>query len=176
MRIIRIPTHRVKALIGEHGKTKRNIEEKCNITLSIDSDGVVEINGKDEESEFFAEPVIKAIARGFSSKDALKLIDPEYILFIFDLNEYAKNKNGLIRLRARVIGTKGRIKTRIEQATDSIINVHGHTVGIIAKYDTIEYAKKAVDMILTGARHSTVENYLAKAEREIFNNRISGRG
>ena len=173
MRFIIIPEDRVGALIGKDGETKKLIEDKCNVKLSVDSENHVNIEG-DEEHEFFAESVVKAIGRGFSPKMALKLVDPDYMLHIFDLDDYATTKNGIIRLRSRIIGTGGKVKTAIEDATNSHIIVHGRTVSVIAKYDSIEYAKKAIDMILSGAKHSTLERYLSRVRRELFENRLSG--
>ena len=172
MRVIKIPEHRVGAIIGENGKTKRLIEDKCKVILNIKSDGDVEVLGE-EDAVFFAEPIIIAIARGFSVKDAIKLTNHDYLFFLFDLREYTNTKNGVVRFKSRIIGREGRVKTNIESATDSIINVHGHTVGIISKYDSIDYAKKAITMILNGVKHTTIETYLSKARKEIFDNRIA---
>jgi len=174
MRIVKVPEHRIAAVIGEKGSTKKMIEDKCHIMLNIHSDGSVEIMGE-EDSEFFAESVIKAIARGFSAWDAIKLSDPDYVLFIIDLREYVHTRNSAVRLKSRVIGREGRIKMSIEHATDSILSIQGHTISIIAKYDAIEYAQKAIDMLLNGSRHATVETYLSQARKDLFENRISGK-
>ena len=173
MRVIKVSNRRLGAVIGEKGSTKKLIEEKCNVKLDINSEGEIKIVG-DESDEFFVESIITAINRGFSVWDALKLYDSDYLLYVYDLNEYTHTKNGLVRLRSRVIGKSGTVKKNIESATDTHIAVYGHTISIIGKYDSIDYAKKAIDMILAGAKHSTVEVFLSKARRQIFDSRISG--
>jgi ribosomal RNA assembly protein len=172
--ILKVPSERVHALIGEGGATKRLIEQKCKVTLRIERDGDVEIGG-DPADIFFAKDVIKAIGRGFAPGQALKLMDHDFNLVIIPLKEITGSDKALIRLKGRVIGENGKIKNRIEEATDSFLSVYGNTIGIISRTDTMEYAKEAVMMLLEGARHATALGFLAKAQREIMENRLRGR-
>jgi ribosomal RNA assembly protein len=172
--ILKVPAERVHVLVGEGGITKRAIEQKCKVTLHIDKDGDVEIEG-DPADIFFAKDVIKAIGRGFAPNQALKLMDHDLNLFIIPLKDMTNSDKALIRLKGRVIGENGKIKNRIEDATDSYLSVYGNTIGIISRTDTMEYAKEAVGFLLEGARHATVLGFLAKAQREIMENRLRGR-
>jgi ribosomal RNA assembly protein len=171
--IIRIPEERVKALIGKEGKTKQLIEKKCDVTLAVDSEGEVQIRG-DTTEVFFAKDVVKAIGRGFEPRTALKLLDSEYGLYIVSLKEIANSDKAKLRLKGRVIGEKGKIKTEIEHSLDARLSVYGSTIGIIARIDTMEQAKEAVDMLLRGAKHTSVLNYVAKARRQIMQERLRG--
>lgn len=171
--LIRIPEERVKIIIGKEGRTKKMLEEKCNVRLVVDSEGEIQITGGPTDV-FFATDVIKAIGRGFEPRTALKLIDQDYGLYILSLKEIANSDKTIIRLKGRVIGEKGTIRMEIERATDAKLCVYGSTVGIIARADTMHHAKEAVDMLLRGVKHTSVLNYLAKARREIMRERLKG--
>jgi ribosomal RNA assembly protein len=171
--LIRIPAERVKILVGKEGKTKKRIEQKCKVKLTIDSEGDVHIDGETTEI-FFALDVVKAIGRGFEPGDALRLLKDDYGLYVISLKEIAKSDKTMKRLKGRVIGENGKIKTEIEKATDSKLCIYGHTISIIAKIDTIEYAKEAIGMLLNGAKHSRVLSYLAKTKRGVMQDRLRG--
>jgi ribosomal RNA assembly protein len=171
--MLRIPEERVKVLIGKEGKIKKLIEEKCNIAFTVDSEGEVQVTG-DPMEVFFALDVIKAIGRGFEPRAALRLLDHDYGLYIVSLKEFANTDKGILRLKGRVIGEKGKMRIEIENATDSKLSIYGGTIGIIAKIDTMERAKEAISMLLRGAKHSSVLSYLAKAKREIMHERLKG--
>lgn len=171
--VLKIPAERVKALNGENGSVRKLIEKRCGVELIIDSDGDVEIVG-DASDVFFAKDVVKAIGRGFAPMHALRLLEQDFGLYIIPLKDIASSDNAMVRLKGRVIGEKGKIKTRIEEATDSYLSVYGSTIGIISRVDSMEYAKEAVAMLLEGARHATVLVYLSKAQRELMESRLKG--
>ena len=85
-----------------------------------------------------------------------------------DLREHTTTRNSLIRIKGRIIGEKGRTKIAIEQATDTKLAIFGHTVGIIGPKENIEYAKEAISMLISGARHSTVYKFLARVREKIL--------
>jgi len=170
MEIIHIPIERVAVLIGKNGVVKKAIEKECDVELKIAKDGEVEIIG-DSIKSFFAKDVVKAIGRGFLPEEALKLLKENYQFYLIDLGDHV-NKKGIIRIKGRVIGKEGKMKKEIETATESYVSVYGDTVGIISNIDTIEQAKEAVFMIINGAQHYSVYNYLAKAKREIMAERL----
>ncbi len=164
---MRIPEERVKIL----KKSKEELEKRGHVKLALD-DGEVHILG-DPADVFFARDVVIAIGRGFEPRKAFLLFKEGFVLYVISLRDYFNTPNAIRRMKGRVIGEKGRIKTQIEEATDSYLSVYGHTVAIISKTDSIEYAKEAVEMILNGAKHSTVLNYLSQARRKIFEERIN---
>jgi ribosomal RNA assembly protein len=170
---VRIPAERVKVLLGRDGSVRKKLEKRCGVELVVDAEGEVEIDG-DAADVFFAKDVIKAIGRGFTPESAFKLLGHDYGLYIISLKDLTVSENAMTRLRGRVIGEKGRIKGAIERATDSYLSIYGSTIGIIARIDTMEYAKEAVGMLLDGARHTSVLGYLAKAKREIMESRLRG--
>lgn len=171
--LVKIPTERVKILIGENGSAKKKIETKCNVELIIDPEGEVEIVG-DPADVFFVKDIIKAIGRGFGPETALRLLGTDFGLYVISLKDHATSDKAITRLKGRVIGENGRIKGQIEDATDSFISVYGSTISIISRIDSMEYAKEAIGMILDGARHKSVLAYLAKIKREILESRLKG--
>lgn len=171
MEIIRIPAERVKSLIGEKGKSKKLLERKCNVKIVVDNDGEVQIEGEHMD-EFFAKDVVKAVGRGFRPEDAIKLLTENNELIIINLKDFIKSDKAAKRVKARVIGEKGKVKKEIESATESMISVYGYTVGIIASIDTIEYAQTAVVKLLEGTPHSSVFGYLSKMRKQILSERL----
>ncbi|MFN7991065.1 MAG: KH domain-containing protein [Candidatus Micrarchaeia archaeon] len=170
---VKIPLERVKVLLGKDDSTKKKIEKRCKVQLSVDPEGEVGIEG-DPADVFFARDIIKAIGRGFSPEIALRLLGQDFGLYIIPLKEFAASENALTRLKGRVIGERGKIKGQIEDATDSFLSIYGSTIAIISRIDTMEYAKEAIGLLLDGARHTSVLGYLAKAKREILESRLRG--
>lgn len=156
---------RVGVLIGKHGETKRLLEKRLGVELDIQNESI-HIKG-DADKEFFAKDVIKAIGRGFSPEKALLLTKEEYNLEIIDLDHFFSTKNSKIRIKGRIIGKEGKVKKRIEEITDSYISVYGDTVSIIAPYYSMSYVKEIIELILKGAKHSTIFNVLSKMNEEI---------
>jgi ribosomal RNA assembly protein len=175
MEIIRIPTERVKNLIGEGGDTKKMLEKKCQVKIEVDEEGEVHIEG-DAIDEFFAKDVVKAVGRGFRAEDAMKLLAGNYNLLIIDLRDFLSSDKALKRIKARVIGEKGKVKKEIEDATGSVLSIYGHTIGIISRMDSIEYAHAAIVKLLDGAPHSTVIRYLGKVRKKILSERLRNQG
>lgn len=170
MELIKIPAERVPILL----ETKKRLELQSKANLEVNIDGEITITGESAE-EFFLKDVIKAIGRGFDPNDAEKLFDEKYILEIIDLKDLCKNEKDLKRVKGRIIGERGKMKTEIESATESKISVYGRTVGIIAPLDNMHYAHKAVYKIIEGSRLESVFNDLAKYRREILGNRLLGK-
>ncbi len=171
---VRIPHERIKVLIGKSGETKKRIENEMHVKLSIDSSGDVKIIGASQDV-FFAKDVVKAIARGFSPDNALKLKNDDYGFELINLKEVCRGRNDLIRIRARLIGEKGSIRIAIENATDSIISIYGSTVGIIAPISTLHFAKHLIERIIEGARLSSVLHEAAEIKRRIAIERFIGK-
>ncbi len=154
---IKIPKARVAVLLGVNGKTKRKIEERTSTKLKVNSkEGEVEISGEPLEV-YQAEPILKAIARGFNPDIALSLRHEENCFELIDIKHYSGNsKNKLSRMKSRLIGTKGKCRITIEQIADVKLSVYGKTVGIIGKIENVHLARIAILDILKGAPHGPV--------------------
>lgn len=174
MRIVRIPKERVGVLIGKNGETKKTIEDLSHVTLEIDSEeGDVVFNEADARDPLWAlkvEDVVKAIGRGFSPENAFKCFGEENELFIFDIYEYVgKKESHVTRLKSRIIGRDGKTKRVFERLTGATLAIYGHTVAVIADFDTMDVTRKAIDMLLSGSEQPTVYRFL---EREMKRLRI----
>ena len=171
MKYLRIPKERIGVLIGPNGETKRTIEATAQVTLEIDSEEgdvvIDEHNAKDPLLVLKTEDVVKAIGRGFSPEHALRLFQDEIELYIFDIYDYTSKKvTHLTRLKSRIIGQEGKTKKVIEGLTASTIAVYGHTIAVIADFESMDYAKKAINMLLSGSEQPTVYRYLEREMRK----------
>jgi ribosomal RNA assembly protein len=115
--------------------------------------------------------IFQALGKNFEIGDAMLLSSDEYFFETINIKEFTRNKNRLIQLRGRVIGEKGKVRKRIEEITNTKISVYGNTVSIIGKYEDILLAKKAIEMLLEGRKHSTVFLFL---EKEINKRKVKG--
>lgn len=175
---VRIPTDRVGVLIGKNGSTKARIERETGVKLVIDSEeGEVEVDhthAKDPSMSLSVTNVVVAIGRGFSPLKALKLLEEDYYLEVFDIRDYVgKKKEHVMRMRARVIGTHGKTRALIEELTGAYLSVYGNTVAIIGDSLQIEVARRAVDMLLSGSEHAAVYHFLEGRRAQL---KIDGMG
>lgn len=167
---LKVPKERIAVVIGTKGETKQEIEEKTGTRIDVSSDGGdVEITAKGDDYSGLqkAKNIVHAIARGFSPERAMKLLQPDYLLEMIDLTDYVgKSQSALQERRARLIGSAGRARTRIEQDTNCGISVYGKTVSIIGKQEGMDKARNAVEMLVGGAFHGTVFDRLERKHRE----------
>ncbi len=153
-----IPKKRVAVLIGKKGSTKRKIEKITSTKLTIDSElGFVTIKGEDSLKAYQTKSVIEAIGRGFNPNISLSLLNENICFEIIPIQNFAgKSKNNLIRVKSRIIGTRGKCRKTIEAITNTEISIYGKTVSIIGELQNVLIAKKAIEDILAGAPHAPV--------------------
>ena len=171
---VRIPKERVGVLIGPEGKVKRDIEDRLQVKLEIESEaGGVEITLNEKATDpsllFRAKDVVTAIGRGFSSDQANRLIRSEDAIFDYiDLrNIFGRSESDIHRVKSRIIGMNGKTRRTIEELTEADTVVYGHTVGFIGTFEQVDIARNAVQMIIQGSEHHTVYNFLQKKRREL---------
>jgi ribosomal RNA assembly protein len=165
MKYLKIPIERIGVLIGHNGETKKDLEEKSGLKIKIDSDlGEIVIDDHEIEDPLIVikiENIIKAIGKGFSPQNAIRLMDDDADFFIFDLYDYVGKKEVHVkRLKSRVIGQEGKTKRVLEELTDSKISIYGHTISIISDITSMNILKKAIDMLLTGSKHATIYRFV----------------
>lgn len=160
-----IPKDRVAVVIGPNGGTRKTIEKETKAKVRVDSkNGDVEIEADDATVALKAANIVRAIGRGFSPEHAMKLVDDEYYLEIINLTEFlGKHHKAIQSKKGRIIGKEGMIRQKIEQDTHTFISVYGKTVAIIGKADNVAKAIEAVTMLVKGAEHATVLNYLRQS-------------
>ena len=86
------------------------------------------------------------IGRGFSHDVALELLDDENTLYMIELP-------GGERIKARLIGTRGKAKRRVETDTDTRISIYGKTVSIIGTHNAVHVARRVIERLIQGAPH-----------------------
>ncbi len=108
-----VPKERIGALIGKSGKVKKKIEDLTGVRLDINSKtGEVDVvyNENTAANALKAKNIIQAIARGFSPEKALHLVSDDIYLSIINIQDViGKSKNAMLRQRARLIGTEGKL-------------------------------------------------------------------
>jgi ribosomal RNA assembly protein len=170
---IRIPGDRIGVLIGNNGKTRRQIESTFGVKITVESDsGGVEIKVNQDQPDvsvmFTVKNIVKAIGRGFSPKKALMLQDEDNDIMVIDLEEYVgTSKNAQKRVRGRIIGKEGKSRELLEELTECQVSVYGGTVALIGPYEMLQMAKEAVEMLLNGSFHKTVWNHLYAYRRKM---------
>lgn len=167
--MVRIPKNRIAALIGKEGQTKKELEQKTNTKIRVDSEsGEIEITAKSDAIGFYsALNIVKAVGRGFSPEHAFLLLNENTGFEIVSLDDWLEGKKSAMQTKkSRIIGTAGKIRQEIEEKTDCLISVQGKTVSIIGDFENIPKAKKAVEMILSGARHATVFEHLNRQHKQ----------
>ena len=171
---VRIPKERVGVLIGPDGKVKRDVEERLQVKLEIESEaGGVEINLNEKATDpsvlFRAKDVVTAVGRGFSPDQAFRLIRNEDVVFDFiDLRAiFGRSDSDIRRVKSRIIGMNGKTRRTIEELTEADVVVYGHTVGFIGTFEQVDIARNAVQMIIQGSEHHSVYNFLQKKRRDI---------
>lgn len=146
-----VPKERIKifneSIIAELERLGVKIRRSENV-IEIEGEGLERIQVKD---------IVKAIARGFFPKKAFLLLNDNVALEIIEI---PGNEKTLKRIKARIIGSEGKTRLRIEELTGCALSVYGKTISIIGDFEKISSAKKAVKMFISGAPHKTVYRFL----------------
>ncbi len=166
---LKIPKDRIAVLIGKNGKTRKDLEKRTETKIEVDSKtGEVDVEGENALDFYISLNIIKAIGRGFSPEHAFLLKEENYFLEIIDLKEIiGKNDKVIQQKKGRVIVKNGKTRKDIEEKTSTFVSVYGKTICIIGSPEGIQKAKKAVELLLEGASHSTAEAFLHEKEKEI---------
>lgn len=166
--IVKIPRDRVAVIIGPKGATKRQLQNETKVKIDVDSkEGDITLTGKDSLALFTLKEVIRAIGRGFNPDLALLLLKQDYVLEVIQIGDFSRNKNDLVRLRGRLIGSEGKARVTIENLTDTYTVVYGKTCGIIGTTERCILAKRAFESLLEGSPHANVYKWLEKSRRKL---------
>ena len=171
---MKIGQNRLAVLIGKEGETKRNIENKLGVLINIDSKtGNCEILPKPDDTKymplnvFTAQKIVNAINRGFNPVKAMKLLEDNFELEIFNLlSIVGKSDKRVTRIKGRIIGRNGEMRKAIEKFAESYVSVYGKTISIISDYNNLQIARKAVTMLINGIPHHVVLKFLENKYNE----------
>ncbi len=170
MQHVKIPQDRVGVLIGAGGETMREIEERAEVRLDIDSEtGSVRIEKTGDPVVALKGPdIVKAIGRGFAPEDAFRLLETDMMLLdIIDIDAASRNQNDLRRHKGRLIGEDGRTRELMEELTGASVAIYGSTVGVIGGPEQVAAVREAAEMILDGAPHGSVYAFLERKRNEL---------
>lgn len=165
---MRIGKNRIAVLIGIDGKIKKEIEKTLGVNINIDSkSGDCEVLPNIEDPNYIplnvysAQKIVNAINRGFNPSKAMKLLEENYDIEVFNLlSILGKSEKHVKRVKGRIIGRNGEMRKAIERFAESFVSVYGKTVSVIALYEDLQIARKAISMLIKGMPHHMVMKYL----------------
>ena len=171
---MKIGKDRIAIIIGKNGETKKEIEDALGIKIDLDSKTgecdikpILQVPNYNPLNVFTAQKVLNAINRGFNPTKALKLLEDNYELEVFNLlTILGKSEKRIKRIKGRLIGRNGEVRNAIERYAESFISVYGKTVSIIADYENMQIARKAVSMLINGMPHHVVLKFLENRYNE----------
>lgn len=171
---MKIGKSRIAVLIGRNGEVKQEIENKLGVRINLDSkSGNCEIMPDLDNPNYLplnvytAQKVVNAVNRGFNPIKAMKLLEDSYDIEIFNLLKIiGKSDSKIRRVKGRIIGRNGEMRKAIEKFAESFISVYGKTISIIADYDNLQIARKAVSMLINGMPHHVVLKFLENKYNE----------
>jgi ribosomal RNA assembly protein len=171
---MKIGKNRIAVVIGKEGETKKEIEKVLAVKINLDSKTgaceilpLINVPNYNPINVYTAEKIINAINRGFNPVKAMKLVDETYELEVFNLFMLlGKSDKRIKRIKGRIIGRNGEMRKAIERFAESYISVYGKTVSIIADYENLQIARKAVSMLINGMPHHVVLKFLENKYNE----------
>ena len=171
--LARIPKDRIAVLIGKRGATRKMLEEASGAGIVVDSEsGDVMADWGEQEVDPILRmkmpDVIRAIGRGLAPKRAVQLLEDEIFLRIYDIREWVgRQPNQTRRMRSRLIGRDGRIRSLIEEISRTEIAIYGSSVLVIGDEDGLSLATPAIENILNGSEHGNVLHGLEKDRKRM---------
>lgn len=171
----RVPKDRIAVLIGAKGATRRELEEAAGCkSLQIDSNtGEIEVTwpeaGEYDPVKALKLPdVIKAVGRGMAPNRAIQLLRDDWFFEMVELREHVgKRSKQQRRIRARIIGSEGKIRKMIEQHTNTEISIYKSTVVLVGDGAGLSSARQAIEMLASGSEHGTVLKFLERERKKM---------
>ncbi|MEM3369635.1 MAG: KH domain-containing protein, partial [Candidatus Micrarchaeia archaeon] len=148
------------------------IEEKGEVELSVSNEEGISIKSSDPIAEWKAINVVKAVGRGFNPMIAINLFSDDYVLHIINLKDIFDKEKQRIRVRARLIGTKGKTRATIEEISGAFVCIYGNTISFIGKPEEVAMAVEAANMIINGVSHGAVYMFLQKERKRLESMKI----
>ena len=149
--------------VNEILRNKARIERALEVRLKNKGKNIF-IEG-DSDSEFVGLKVLEAIGCGFSANCALQLKDENILFQTINIRNLTK-RNDLERVRARIIGTRGKALSTLKHLTKCDVSLNDNTIGIIGDAEEITDAIQAVKSLIYGSKHGNVYGRLERARRE----------
>ena len=140
-------------------KNKKRLEKILNVKITNRGKEVF-VEGKPED-EYSAEKVIDALNFGFAFSTAVLIKEEDFVFEIINIKDHT-NRKDLERVRARIIGKKGKTLQTLHQLTKCYFELKDNYVGIIGYPEHLENAQDAIISIVKGAKQSNVYSLLER--------------
>jgi len=140
-------------------KNKAKLEKTLSVKIT-NRGKEVRISGKAED-EYTAEKVIDALNFGFPFSVAMLIKEEGNIFEIIPIKDHTSRKD-LDRVRARIIGKKGKTLSTLSQLTKCNFELKDNSIGIIGNPELIENAQESIIHIIKGSKQSNVYSFLEK--------------
>ena len=140
-------------------KNRKRLEKELNIKIT-NRGKEISINGSPED-EYTAEKIIDALDFGFPFSTALSIKQEDFMFEIINIKYHTKKKD-LSRIRARIIGTKGKTLKTLTNLTKCHFELKDNSIGIIGAPEDIKNAQEAIILIIQGSKQANVYAYLEK--------------
>ncbi|MEK6914275.1 MAG: KH domain-containing protein [Nanoarchaeota archaeon] len=145
--------------IKEIIRTKTKLEKELGVKIT-NKGRIFFIDGT-PENEFLALEVVEGIKLGFSADRALELKQEDFIIQKINIKNITR-RNDLERIRARLIGTKGKTLKTLRNLTNCDFSITNNEIGIIGPIDEIEEALQSVTSLVQGSKQGNVYSRLEK--------------
>ncbi|MBU2104920.1 MAG: hypothetical protein KKF67_04085 [Nanoarchaeota archaeon] len=140
-------------------KNKKKLEAKLKVKITNRGKEVY-IEGNPED-EYIAEKVIDALDLGFPYSVAILIKEEDNEFEILNIKDYTIRKN-LERVRARIIGKKGKALKTISELTNCCFELKDNSLGIIGEPECMKSAIESAISLIGGAKHGNVYARLEK--------------
>tara|TARA_Y100000310_G_C20411361_1_gene682143 strand:+ start:233 stop:748 length:516 start_codon:yes stop_codon:yes gene_type:complete len=140
-------------------KNKKRLQELLKIKISTRG-REISIDGS-PENEYIAEKVIEALNLGFPFSTSISLKDEDNIFEVVNIKDHTKRQD-LHRIRARIIGTKGKTLKTLSDLTGCSFEIKDNDIGILGPAENIEQGQNAIISIIKGAKQAHVYGFLEK--------------
>ncbi len=163
--IVGVSEARLKSISGRDSWFISEVEKITGTKITINretSEIIIDVSKEVKQSDIIrAKEMIQAYVYGFDPNDALRLRDPDVFMEIINLKDYLSS-NDISRVKGRIIGAGGKTKSAIIEFTGAGISISDNEIVIIGKFDQLQAAKRAIEMLIDGAPHTVVYRFLER--------------
>ncbi len=144
-------------------RSKSRLQKELDIKLTNRGKNVF-VNGL-ADKEFMAIEVLEAINLGFSADRALELKQNDFMLQTVHIKDITK-RHDLDRVRARIIGSKGRTLKTLQNLTNCDLAMNDNEIGLIGPIQEMEDAVQAVTSLVQGSKQGNVYGRLERQRKK----------
>jgi ribosomal RNA assembly protein len=134
-------------------KARKKLERELNVEITNRGKEVT-IAGSPED-EYAAERVIDALNFGFPFPAALLIKEEGFILETINIKEHT-NRKDLARIKARIIGTKGKTLKTLCNLTGCSFEIKDNWIGVIGPPEFMKNTEEAIVSLIKGAKQGNV--------------------